>query len=133
MAGARIPTLISSVGRVELDGELVGTRFVVAPGLVMTNRHVLEELVIDPTGQGGWTFRPRPEVNFKAEFDAPDRLAFRISEVIFAPPARIGETVDLESSISRCSPSSSGMRRMPHCRSTRAGTLTATASNLISL
>jgi hypothetical protein len=95
VAGPRIPEVIRSVGRIELDGQHTGTGLLVAPALLMTNRHVLEALVLDPSGAGGWEFAGRVEVDFKAELGAHERFAFRITGVAFAGPAQIGETVDL--------------------------------------
>jgi hypothetical protein len=87
--------VIRSVGRIELDGQHTGTGYVVAPGLLMTNRHVLEALVEDPSGRSGWHFAGEAEVDFKAELGAQERLAFRVTGVAFAGPAQIGGTVDL--------------------------------------
>lgn len=95
VAGGRIPEVIRSVGRIELDRQHTGTGLLVAPGLLMTNRHVLEALVFDPSGAGGWDFVGHVEVDFKAEEGAKERHAFRITGVAFAGPAQIGNTVDL--------------------------------------
>lgn len=35
---------VRSVGRIDLDGRHIGTGFVIAPGLILTNRHVLQEI-----------------------------------------------------------------------------------------
>ena len=48
--------VIASVGRIDEDGRHVGTGYVIAPGLILTNRHVLQEIAVSvpsknfPTG-----------------------------------------------------------------------------------
>lgn len=37
-----LTTMINSVGRIELSGQQIGTGFVIAPSLILTNRHVAE-------------------------------------------------------------------------------------------
>ncbi|WP_207538745.1 S8 family serine peptidase [Sabulicella rubraurantiaca] len=95
LAGERITNLIRATGRVELDGYNMGTGFVVAPGLLMTNRHVLEVIAADPTGRDGWGFRGAAEVDFSAEWGAQARRAFRITGVRFVGPDPIGGQVNL--------------------------------------
>lgn len=67
----RLQERIRSVGRIEADGEHIGTGFVVAPGVVLTNRHVLQALAAPvPT-------RNRPErwvmTSDDVFFDTADR------------------------------------------------------------
>ncbi len=55
---SRIEALFQSVGRIELSGhpslDWVGTGFLVAPGVLATNRHVIQEFS-QPDGQGRWS------------------------------------------------------------------------------
>lgn len=95
LAGPRVTALIRATGRLELDGANTGTGFVVAPGLIMTNRHVLEALAEDPSGRDGWRFREAVEFNLAAEWGADARRTFRLTGVRFAGPSPIGGTVDL--------------------------------------
>ncbi|HZN33966.1 MAG TPA: trypsin-like peptidase domain-containing protein [Pirellulaceae bacterium] len=48
---------IACVGRVNLGIEHRGTGFLIQENLIVTNRHVLQEIA-DPSGNGTWTFRP---------------------------------------------------------------------------
>jgi subtilisin family serine protease len=95
-AGPRLPALIRSACRVDLDGEHVGSGFVVAPGLVMTNRHVLEDLVVDQSGRDGWQLLDGAEVDFDAEVGTSSREPFRVLGVAFAGPDPIGGVVNLQ-------------------------------------
>jgi len=67
---ARVAPLLYSIGRVNLaDGTHVGTGFLVADGVLATNRHVLDDLTLG-TGHLG----PRQaQVNFQREKGAADR------------------------------------------------------------
>ncbi len=56
-------TLISErVGRIDLDGEHIGTGFVVGRGVIMTNRHVAEAIA-DEVGTT-WILQDRVTINF---------------------------------------------------------------------
>jgi V8-like Glu-specific endopeptidase len=93
------PTLkpaLESVGRVDLDGQHAGSGFVVAPGILMTNRHVLEVLAEEFRGGADssvWEFSGRPSVNFD-DLGRGTAKRFAITDVIFAGPDRIDDTVD---------------------------------------
>lgn len=68
----------ASVGRVDLDGGHVGTGSVVAPGVIMTNRHVLEALAEEVAGPGGsqWLFsRGAASIDFSDGADGSRRFA----------------------------------------------------------
>ena len=82
-----IETTIQSVGRIEVRGhpslEWIGTGWLVADDVVMTNRHVAKEF----TRQEGrnWVFEPgmRGRIDFKEEFGGAGGSAeYRLTEVI---------------------------------------------------
>ncbi|RFC69341.1 MULTISPECIES: trypsin-like serine peptidase [Mesorhizobium] len=70
----RLETAIKATCRVENNGKLIGTGFLVAPDLVMTNRHVASDFVIGVGGAANIGFAPGadPAVNFQREFTRPD-------------------------------------------------------------
>jgi hypothetical protein len=82
----RIRDVIARSGRIEVRGHVeldwVGTASLVAPGTVMTNRHVAEEFC-SRRGRT-WTFRPgmTSRIDFLAERDRTDSLEFEITEAI---------------------------------------------------
>jgi hypothetical protein len=80
---------LRSVGRIDADGAHIGTGFLVAPGLVMTNRHVLQGFAAptprknNPTN---WVLtEPRVTIDFADEPDpaAPD-MRFTVESVVGA-------------------------------------------------
>lgn len=83
--------VLASVGRIDGDGIHLGTGWVVGPGLVMTNRHVLEEFAAplprleDPES---WQIFRDARINFSPGADLPEQ-AFRITGVAFAGPSPI--------------------------------------------
>ncbi|CAH0137356.1 Subtilisin E [Arthrobacter sp. Bi26] len=84
-----LPQVQRSVGRIDTASRThAGTGFVVGDGLVMTNRHVLEELAF-PTPRrsrpSGWVLNGRPTINFSPKGVDPSR-SFRILEVVFSGP-----------------------------------------------
>jgi serine protease len=87
-----------SVGRIDTaPGRHAGTGFVVGDGLVMTNRHVLEELAFPtPTrsNPSGWVLIGRPVVNFSPSGTDATR-SFRILEVVFSGPDPIDGRINL--------------------------------------
>jgi hypothetical protein len=89
-----------SVGRIDSDGWHQGTGFVVAEGLILTNRHVLEAFAMPiPYAQTPeqWVFEQEPVIHFSPTADDPDR-AFRITGVAFsgADPIVDGQGVDFD-------------------------------------
>lgn len=61
----QISRVAAAVGRIDLDGAHQGTGFMVKPGIVLTNRHVLQELA-EPSG-GTWQFKGEPSITFDAD------------------------------------------------------------------
>lgn len=91
-----IAPVAAAVGRIDLGGSHVGTGFVIAPGRVMTNRHVLEAIAEEFPRSGGtsrWVLTGDATINF-AESGRGVGTAFSIRDVIAAGPDRIDETVD---------------------------------------
>jgi serine protease len=67
----------AAVGRINLDGWHVGTGYLIAPGRVMTNRHVLEACVDEIFGPAGseWSFgRGAVTIDFSETGDGSDRF-----------------------------------------------------------
>lgn len=85
-----IRKLGAAMGRIDLPGSVhgyQGTGFLVAPDLLMTNRHVLQAIA-DET-DGVWTVQAGATVDFGREYggQAGDRVAVR--EVVFAGRERV--------------------------------------------
>jgi V8-like Glu-specific endopeptidase len=92
-----------SVGRIETydltapswaSAYYYGTGFLVAPDLLMTNRHVVEHMIDNPTAQSA-PYRLTFEcfVNFGAQLNGPDRR-YRIEAVEWMAPHHIGNRGD---------------------------------------
>ena len=99
LLGARdyLTSVIGSVGRIDVDGFHVGTGTVVAPGTLLTNRHVAEGFadgIRGPDGRVRWFMTGTATVNF--DEDAADQAsAFVIGGVIAADPNRFFSGVRL--------------------------------------
>lgn len=95
-AAPLIKPVLEAVGRIDLGTTHIGTGFVVAPGRVMTNRHVLEEIAEEfrtTNGSSAWTFTGAVTINF-ADDGRGDAKRFKIKGVIAAGPNRINRQVD---------------------------------------
>ncbi len=90
-------TAQQSVGRIDAKpGVHVGTGFVVGEGLVMTNRHVLEEIGFPTPGRSNpsaWVLHGEPVVNFSPSGADPAH-SFKVVEVAFSGPDPIDLRVD---------------------------------------
>jgi hypothetical protein len=94
-----------SVGRVETDDKLPpagmdkwyeGTAYLVSDNLAMTNRHVIERMVNEPSSETGpFTLKARYWLNFGAQLGGRTARRFKIDRVVFAGPQVIGDTGDL--------------------------------------
>ena len=111
--------MTASVGRVDIPERpwFAGTCFVVADGLVITNRHVLEAIAVQDAA-GGWTFKWPGEttVDFIAEDGATSKTRFKVTGVAFAGPDPINNTVNfahLDMAILRVDPASDPASRFP--------------------
>jgi hypothetical protein len=80
-----IERIAKAVGRVNDPSgvqRFQGTAFAIAPGIVMTNRHVLQAIATQSGSD--WTFKPGVNIDFAREYDR-DRVAkFAIKNVLFA-------------------------------------------------
>jgi len=82
-----IQKTIRSVGRIEVEGhpnlEWIGTGFLVARDVLMTNRHVALEFT-SPRGNGRWGVTPgmRARIDFREEFMEMRSSEFRIKGLI---------------------------------------------------
>ena len=82
-----IERVIQSVGRIELSGhpslEWAGTGFLIAPGVIATNRHVVQEFAqID--WQGHWSIGPniKVSIDFAEELGSQQPREFPINAII---------------------------------------------------
>jgi V8-like Glu-specific endopeptidase len=64
---------IACVGRVDAEGEHVGTGFLVQENVILTNRHVLQGIA-DHHQDGDWTFRPGATIDFGHEYRAVESV-----------------------------------------------------------
>ena len=115
----KIRKVTASVGRIDVPERpwFAGTCFVVAEGLVITNRHVLEAIAVQDAA-GGWTFKWPGEttVDFIAEDGATSKTKFKVTGVAFAGPDPINNTVNfahLDMAILRVDPASDPPSRFP--------------------
>jgi len=108
---AEIERVLASVGRIEVPGhprmEWVGTGFLVAPTVIMTNRHVAVEFSEKRRGQG-WTFLSgvQPRVDFGEEYGMGGAAEFDCVEVIGVHPR-------LDMALLRVEPQSSPIGELP--------------------
>jgi hypothetical protein len=114
-----IRKVIASVGRVDVPVRpwYAGTCFVVAEGLVITNRHVLEAIATQD-GAGAWTLNwpDATTVDFVAEDGGAAATKFKVTGVAFAGPDPINETVNfahLDMAILRVDPASDAGHSFP--------------------
>jgi Trypsin-like peptidase domain len=98
---AAIESALRSVGRIELRGhpeyDCVGTGFLVADDVVVTNRHVAKQFLVGPPD---WPFEAgiTARIDFNEEFLAGEPREFALTEVVAVSPAidiallRVGTT-----------------------------------------
>jgi hypothetical protein len=91
----QIKTVVQAVGGVQLPAfahQRIGTAFALAPGLVITNRHVLEEIANFVGGKWMWKFDA--EVDFVGEHDRRGKNTFKLKEVVLTGPTAINRRLD---------------------------------------
>jgi hypothetical protein len=88
----QISLVASAVGRIDLDGKHMGTGFVVKEGLILTNRHVLQQLARSD-GAGRWAFLGEPTITFDA---APERSRRRQFEIRRTVPRAGPDAIDFD-------------------------------------
>lgn len=96
----RIGEVAESVGRINSAigfPNYAGTGFVVADGLILTNKHVLELLAgsPDPRDDGTWTFQKPVTIDFAAEYGSARTKSFKVTGVRYASPDRIDQVLNL--------------------------------------
>lgn len=77
----QISLVASAVGRIDLDGRHTGTGFVVKEGLILTNRHVLQQLARSDAA-GRWVFRGQPTITFDANPERGRERQFEIRQTV---------------------------------------------------
>jgi serine protease len=85
IATPELPQLTGAVGRINADGDHIGSGFVIGTGVVMTNRHVLEAIAEEVRGAGAprWVFsRNEPTIDFSETADGSRR--FKITGIVAA-------------------------------------------------
>jgi Trypsin-like peptidase domain len=91
----RIEKVVSAVGGVQLPSigkRRVGTAFAIAPGVVVTNRHVLEDIARFEDGQ--WRWKCDAEIDFVGEHERPGTNVFKLKEVILTGPNPINRRIN---------------------------------------
>jgi hypothetical protein len=85
-----IAAVARAVGRVNdptAEQPFQGTAFVVAPGLVMTNLHVLQGIA--KKAEGRWNLKPNITIDFAREYKRLHTMTFDVKEVLYAGPKPI--------------------------------------------
>lgn len=92
-----IRKVITSVGRIDIPVRpwFAGSCFVIAEGLVMTNRHVLEAIGSQDAA-GTWIMKwpDATTIDFVGEDDAQTATKFKIVGIAFAGPDAINNTIN---------------------------------------
>ncbi|MET4804403.1 S8 family serine peptidase, partial [Bradyrhizobium sp. LB11.1] len=83
--------MAGQVGRVDIDGDHVGTGFVVGDGLIMTNRHVAEAIA-DQVGSK-WILQDDVTINFDDRGEG-DEKRFKIRSLVYAGADPISDAVN---------------------------------------
>jgi len=90
-----IRRVVASVGVVQLpnfENMRIGTGFAVAPGIILTNRHVLEAIARFQDGK--WSWKYKAQVDFSAEFERSGTNCFDLDAVLMAGPNSIDGQVN---------------------------------------
>lgn len=123
-AGDSIHRVLCSVGRVNLQNApapgYAGTAFMVAPGVLMTNRHVAAQFAHEK-GTGRWIIGPGcvPTIDFVGEHQRPPGPPFPITAVLLMHPH---EDVDL--ALLRVESGTNARMPDPLCLGTQEGPIT---------
>lgn len=90
-----IERVARSVGVIQLpdfDKMRIGTGFAIAPGVILTNRHVLEAIARFQDGK--WSWKYKAQIDFGAEFERPDTRSFDLDAVLLTGPNAIDNRVN---------------------------------------
>lgn len=94
-ADTRLETMIPAIGRIEIrnhpDKDWLGTGWLVAPEVVVTNRHVAVEFGRKSLDRFRFKRNPlgkemRPRIDFREEFEQPEEDEFRLREILHIEP-----------------------------------------------
>lgn len=95
-----IQGVVAAVGRVNIPTGTgySGTCFVVGPDLVMTNRHVLEEIAREDDDDGSWILLHPDEttIDFVGEADSDSPTTNKVLSVAFAGPDPINRLINFK-------------------------------------
>ncbi len=83
-----ISKVCGSVGRINLGESHVGTGFAIGPGLVLTNRHVLQGIAVED-GNGKWRLQDQVGIDFGGENAAVPAKPFALVELVLTTDATI--------------------------------------------
>ncbi len=114
-----IRKVVASVGRIDVPVKpwFAGTCFVVAEGLVLTNRHVLEAIAMQgPGGDCTLNWPDATTVDFVGEEGAAAATRFKVTGVAFAGPDPINNTINfahLDMAILRVDPAGNAALPFP--------------------
>lgn len=91
-SGELLDTALRAVGRIDHPAsaqQFEGTGFLVARDVIVTNRHVLQQ-VADPAPGGGWSFHQGTRIDFGHEYQGSDSVGARaLRSVLFCGAAHI--------------------------------------------
>lgn len=90
---SQLEAAISAVGRINCFGAPIGTGFLVGSTIIVTNRHVLEE--IGNFHDGIWTIADSANIDFGHEFrGVPTSGRSKLKQVVFTGPNPINHRLD---------------------------------------
>jgi Trypsin-like peptidase domain len=114
----QVERIAAATCRIDCDAlstKYAGTGWVIAPGLVATNRHVLETIAV-PDGAGGWSFPNAVRVDFGHEFERDRAVVFDVTGVALTGPDPINWAMDfakLDLAVLRCQQSNAAADAFP--------------------
>jgi hypothetical protein len=114
----QVERIAAATCRIDCDAlstKYAGTGWVIAPGLVATNRHVLETIAL-PDGAGGWDFPNPVRADFAHEFERDRAHAFDVAGVALTGPDPINWAMDfakLDLAVLRCKETNPAGERFP--------------------
>lgn len=87
--GASLKTAIECTGRINIGQKHVGTGFLIARNLIITNRHVLQSIGRQDAN-GAWTLHPNANIDFGHEFKARESVNRRkLKSLVYTGPSFI--------------------------------------------
>jgi V8-like Glu-specific endopeptidase len=78
-----IDKALSFVGRINRKGDHIGTGFLIAPDIILTNRHVLQTIATKNSNKS-WSVHSEVEIDFDAEFGTKNPKTVRkLTDIVF--------------------------------------------------